>query len=83
MRLNSSKVPQGHPILKLAETLNISTYGSPTLSDQALIPFPSIKMGPGDSARSHTADEFIYIDELKEGISGYIRLLEHYFGMKQ
>lgn len=83
MRLNSSKVSQDHPILKLADTLGITTYGSPTLSDQALIPFPSIKIGPGDSARSHTADEFIYIDELKEGISGYIRLLAHYFGLQQ
>jgi acetylornithine deacetylase len=83
MRLNSSKVPEGHPILKVAEALGISTYGSPTLSDQALIPYPSIKIGPGDSARSHTADEFIYLHELKEGIAGYIRLLEHYLSQRE
>lgn len=78
LRLNSSKVPDGHPILKVGEILNLEKYGSPTLSDQALIPFPSIKIGPGDSARSHTADEFIYINEIKNGIIGYIRLLETY-----
>ena len=50
-------------------------YGSPTTSDKALMPFTALKMGPGDSARSHTADEFIYIDEIKEGIELYIKLL--------
>lgn len=51
-------------------------YGSPTTSDQALIPAQSIKMGPGDSARSHSADEFIYLKEIREGIESYIRLIE-------
>jgi hypothetical protein len=51
-------------------------YGSPTSSDKALIPFPTLKMGPGDSARSHTADEYVYINEIKEGIVTYIQLLE-------
>jgi acetylornithine deacetylase len=51
------------------------TYGSPTLSDQAVLSCPSLKLGPGDSTRSHTADEFIFIDEIKEGISLYIDLL--------
>jgi acetylornithine deacetylase len=55
------------------------TYGSPTSSDQALIPATSVKIGPGDSARSHTADEFIYLDEIREGIDLYIRLLEEVF----
>lgn len=79
LRLNSSKVPEGHKILEVAKTLGLETYGSPTLSDQALIPYPSVKIGPGDSARSHTADEFIYLKEIQEGIQGYIALLEKYF----
>ena len=53
-------------------------YGSPTTSDKALMPFPALKMGPGDSARSHTADEYIYIEEIKEGISTYIQLLNEF-----
>jgi acetylornithine deacetylase len=51
-------------------------YGSPTTSDKALMPFPALKMGPGDSARSHTADEYIYLEEIKNGIEGYISLLQ-------
>jgi acetylornithine deacetylase len=51
-------------------------YGSPTTSDKALMPFPALKMGPGDSARSHTADEFIYISEIHEGIDLYVEILE-------
>ncbi|MCL6260556.1 M20 family metallo-hydrolase [Aquiflexum sp. TKW24L] len=78
-RLNSSKVPEGHKIIEVGKSLGLQMYGSPTLSDQALIPYPSVKMGPGDSARSHTADEFICIEEIKEGIQGYITLLEKYF----
>jgi acetylornithine deacetylase len=78
LRLQSSFLPKSHFGWELIENLGLKTYGSPTLSDQALIPFPSIKMGPGDSARSHTADEFIYLDEIQEGISGYIALLEAY-----
>jgi acetylornithine deacetylase len=56
--------------------MEVPMYGSPTTSDQAVIPYPSVKMGPGDSARSHTADEYILISEITEGISTYIRLLE-------
>ncbi|EOZ93707.1 Acetylornithine deacetylase [Indibacter alkaliphilus LW1] len=78
MRLNSSRVPEGHLILSVADILGLRQYGSPTLSDQALIPYPSVKVGPGDSARSHTADEFIYLDELKSGIEGYINLIDTY-----
>jgi len=74
-RLNSSGVNENHLIRKVAEILSINTYGSPTLSDQALIPCESIKMGPGDSARSHTADEFIYVDELESAIPKYISVL--------
>lgn len=78
MRLQSSSIPKSHFILKIAEELGLKTYGSPTLSDQALIPFPSVKIGPGDSARSHTADEFIYLNEIQKGIEGYISILETY-----
>ena len=78
LRLQSSHLPKNHPMYRVADALDLETFGSPTLSDQALIPYPSVKIGPGDSARSHTADEFIYIDELKTGISGYINLIDHY-----
>lgn len=78
MRLQSSRVPEGHLILDVAKQLVLKTYGSPTLSDQALIPYPSVKIGPGDSARSHTADEFIFLNEIQNGISGYILILETY-----
>jgi acetylornithine deacetylase len=76
LRLNSSFLPDSHPLVKIAEELGIPCYGSPTTSDQAVIPYPSVKMGPGDSARSHTADEFIYPDELKQGIERYITILK-------
>lgn len=81
LRLQSSKVPEDHLILEAIKGLGLKTYGSPTLSDQALIPYPSIKIGPGDSARSHSADEFIYLKEIEEGIAGYIQLLECYFNL--
>ncbi|MCE7054615.1 M20 family metallo-hydrolase [Algoriphagus sp. AGSA1] len=81
LRLQSSHVPEGHLILKVGEKLGIKTYGSPTLSDQALIPYPSVKIGPGDSARSHSADEFIYLNEIQDGIAGYIQLLDTYADM--
>lgn len=79
MRLNSSRIDGAHPMLSVAKSMGLETFGSPTLSDQALIPYPSVKIGPGDSARSHTPDEFIYVSEIKEGISLYIALLENYF----
>lgn len=75
MRLQSSRIEAEHPVVLAAKKLGLETYGSPTLSDQALLPCPSIKMGPGHSSRSHTADEFIYVDELKQGIDLYIQLL--------
>lgn len=74
-RLNSSGVNENHPIRTVANKLGINTYGSPTLSDQALMPCESIKMGPGDSARSHTADEFIFVEELEQAIPKYIAVL--------
>ena len=74
-RLRSSSIALDHPIVKAGLNLGITYYGSPTTSDKALMPFPALKIGPGDSARSHTADEFIYIDEIKNGIELYIQLL--------
>jgi acetylornithine deacetylase len=74
-RLNSSGVSQNHPIRNVAKELNITTYGSPTLSDQALMPCESVKIGPGDSARSHTADEFLFIEELESATEKYVEIL--------
>jgi acetylornithine deacetylase len=74
-RLRSSSIALDHPIVEAGLRIKRKYYGSPTTSDKALMPFPSLKIGPGDSARSHTADEYIYIDEIKEGIELYIQLL--------
>ncbi|HEY5969668.1 MAG TPA: M20 family metallo-hydrolase [Chitinophagaceae bacterium] len=74
-RLRSSSIALDHPIVEAGLRMKRNYYGSPTTSDKALMHFPSLKIGPGDSARSHTADEFIYIDEIKEGIELYIQLL--------
>lgn len=76
VRLRPSGIDRQHPLVKAGQLLKKEMYGSPTTSDQALIPVPSIKMGPGDSARSHAADEFIYLDEIKNGTLDYIRLIE-------
>lgn len=74
-RLNPSYVSKKHPLVKAGIQIGRVTYASPTTSDQALMPFKTFKMGPGDSARSHTADEFIHISEIEEGIDLYIQLL--------
>jgi acetylornithine deacetylase len=76
MRLRSSKIEKDHPLVLAGIKLGKQTYGSPTTSDGALIPAPVLKCGPGDSARSHTADEFIYLSEIEEGINTYIQILE-------
>lgn len=76
MRLRSTSISEEHPLIKAGLKMGKTTYGSPTTSDKALTLFKTLKMGPGDSARSHTADEFIYIDEIKNGILDYIQLLE-------
>ncbi|HVG16001.1 MAG TPA: M20 family metallo-hydrolase [Chitinophagaceae bacterium] len=76
-RLRSTSIPLHHPLVKAGLALGKSYYGSPTTSDKALMPFVTLKIGPGDSARSHSADEFIYLDEIKEGIELYIRLLKN------
>jgi acetylornithine deacetylase len=75
-RLKPSLLPLDHPLAIAAEALNIPTFGSATLSDQALLNIPSVKIGPGKSERSHTADEFIFIDELQRGVDQYIKLIE-------
>lgn len=74
-RLKSSSINEDHPIVKAGIALGRKTYGSPTTSDQALLDIPSLKIGPGDSARSHMADEFIYVDEIEQGINLYIQLI--------
>lgn len=74
-RLNSSGIPVDHPVVQRGISMGLNYYGSPTTSDQAVIPYPSIKIGPGDSARSHTADEYILISEMEEGFKIYVDLL--------
>ena len=75
VQLRPSSIPEDHPLVEAGKQMGIETYGSPTLSDQSLLPVPSLKMGPGDSTRSHTADEYIRLDEIEEGIEIYINLL--------
>jgi acetylornithine deacetylase len=75
VRLKPSSISPEHPVVQAGKSLGLTTYGSPTTSDQALLSIPSLKMGPGDSARSHTADEFIYLEEIKTGIRTYIDVL--------
>lgn len=76
LHLGSSSIPIDHPIVQSGINLGRTTYGSPTLSDQSVLSCPSLKLGPGDSTRSHSANEFIYVDEIKEGIELYIKILE-------
>jgi acetylornithine deacetylase len=78
IRLKPSFINDDHPLVQSGMQLGISKYGSPTCSDMALMNFPSLKIGPGDSARSHSADEFIFVNEIKEGIKTYIELLKNY-----
>lgn len=72
----ASSIATDHPIVKTGIAIGCKTYSSPTSSDQAWLSIPSVKIGPGDSARSHTADEYIFLEEIKKGINLYIRLLE-------
>ncbi|MDG5799632.1 M20 family metallo-hydrolase [Marinilabiliaceae bacterium ANBcel2] len=77
LRLNSSSIRYNHPIVIKGENMGLTPFGSPTTSDQAVMPFETIKIGPGDSARSHTANEYITYNEIKEGIKTYINLLDN------
>ena len=73
--LNSSRISENHPLIRKGLAMGKAVYGSPTLSDQSMMPFETLKMGPGESARSHTPDEFILVSEIRAGIGGYIELL--------
>lgn len=75
-RIRASALAPGDPLVRAAEAAGLKTFVSPTTSDMALMPFPSIKIGPGDSARSHTADEYILIAEIEEGIVGYTQFIK-------
>jgi len=75
LRMRSSSIPLDHPVVQSGIRAGRTCYGSPTTSDKALMPFPALKTGPGDSARSHTADEYIFMEEIGQGIEGYIGLL--------
>ena len=75
-RLHSSSIPERHPLIQRCIAHGKVPFGSPTLSDQALMPFPSFKLGPGDSARSHTADEYICLSEIDDAIDFYVDLLK-------
>lgn len=76
-RMRSSAISLDHPIVASGVQMGLRYYGSPTTSDKALLPFPALKIGPGDSARSHTSDEYIYLREIEEGIDGYINILKN------
>ena len=78
-RLRSTSIATDHPLVRAGLTIGRTYYGSPTTSDKALMPFPALKMGPGDSARSHSADEFIFVEEIREGSGLYIKLLNNCF----
>ena len=75
IKLNSSSIPLEHELVQAGISLGRETYGSPTISDQTVLGCPSLKLGPGDSTRSHTSDEFIYLQEIEDGIKIYIALL--------
>ena len=74
-RLHSSSIAEDHPLVKRCTDLGLKPFGSPTLSDQALMPFPSFKLGPGESARSHSADEFICIREIEQALETYLKII--------
>jgi len=75
-RLRSSLIPLDHPLVKVGLANQLSYYGSPTTSDKALLPFPALKLGPGNSARSHSADEWVGIDEIENGVDLYCILID-------
>ena len=79
MHLNASSIPVSHGLVQAGIALGRTTYGSPTLSDQSVLSCKSLKMGPGETLRSHSADEFIYINEIEEGIQLYVKILTDFF----
>lgn len=76
VRLNSSSIAENHPVVLRGKQLGLTSFGSPTTSDQAVMPFSTLKIGPGNSARSHTANEYILMAEIKQGIETYTKLLD-------
>ena len=74
-RLHSSSIPTDHPLVKRCVELGMKPFGSPTLSDQALMPFPSFKLGPGESSRSHSANEYIRISEIERALDTYLKII--------
>ena len=77
-RLNSSSIPTSHPLVQSGLSLGLEMFGSPTLSDQVFMTtFPSMKIGPGDTLRSHTANEYIFESELQQGLETYVKLLSN------
>lgn len=78
-RIRSSIIPESHPLVQAGLKMGRTSYGSPTTSDKALMSFPALKFGPGDSARSHSADEFIWLYEIEQGIDDYIQILNNLF----
>lgn len=83
LRMRATAIGDADPLVQAGRQLGKHTYGSPTCSDKALLPFPALKCGPGFSGRSHSADEFIYLQELKEGIATYIQLLQQTMALYQ
>jgi acetylornithine deacetylase len=79
MNLSSSSIPESHGLVQAGIAIGRTTYGSPTLSDQSVLSCKSLKLGPGDTLRSHSADEFIYVNEIEEGIKLYIKILGDFF----
>ena len=79
MHLNASSIPIAHDLVQAGIALGRTTYGSPTLSDQSVLSCQSLKLGPGETLRSHSADEFIFINEIEEGIDLYIKILTDFF----
>jgi acetylornithine deacetylase len=83
LNLNSSHIDKNHPLVQAGVALGRATYGSPTLSDQSVLSCQSLKLGPGYSPRSHSADEFIYVSEIEEGIELYIRILRSFLKIEE
>lgn len=75
-RINASSIPESHPVVQRGLSLGLTCFHSPTTSNQALCPFTTLKIGPGDSARSHTANEYIRLSEIEAGIRTYVDLLD-------